>query len=58
MSTKKNKVINEVPVQAKTRVPKDSGKVGTLVRKVKSPGDESTSVLKKIDRRGATSKDA
>jgi len=56
MSTKKNTVIDEVPVQAKTRVPKDSGKVRTLVRKVKSLGDESTSVLKKIDRRGATSK--
>jgi hypothetical protein len=56
MSTKKNTVIEEVPFQAKTRVPKDRGKVGTLVRKVKSPGDESTSVLKKIDCRGATSK--
>lgn len=58
MSMKKNTVIDEVPVQAKTRVPKDRGKVGNLVRKVNSPGDESTSVLKKIDRRGATSKDA
>jgi hypothetical protein len=58
MSTKKNTVIDEVPVQAKTRVPKDSGKVGTLVRKLKSPGEESTSVLKKTDRRRATSKDA
>ena len=58
MSTKKNTVIDEVPFQAKTRVPKDSGKVGTLVKKVKSPGDESTSVLKKTDHRRATSKDA
>jgi hypothetical protein len=58
MSTKKNTVIDEVPVQAKTRVPKDRGKVGTLVRKVKSPGEESISVLKKTDRRRSTSKDA
>ena len=58
MSTKKNKVIDEVPVQAKTRVLKDSGKVGTLVRRVKSPGEESPSVLKKTDRRRSTSKDA
>jgi hypothetical protein len=57
MSTKKNTVIDEVPVQAKTRVPKDSGKVGTLVRKIKSPGEESTAFLKKTDRRRATSKD-
>jgi hypothetical protein len=57
MSTKKNTVIDEVPVHVKARVPKDRGKVETLVRKVKSPGEESTSVLKKTDRRRAISKD-
>jgi len=58
MSTKKNTVIDEVPVHVKARVPKDRGTVETLVRKVKSPGEESTAVLKKTDCRRATSKDA
>jgi hypothetical protein len=47
MSTKKKTDIDEVPVQSKTRVPKDRGKAGTSVRKVSSSEHESTSIPKK-----------
>jgi len=47
MSTKKKTDIDEVPVQSKTRVPKDRGKAGTSVRKVSPSEHELTSIPKK-----------
>lgn len=47
MSTKKKTDIDEVPVKAKTRVPRARSKAGTSVKKVKSPNKESTSLPKK-----------
>ena len=47
MSTKKKTEAEAVPVQSKTRVPKAREKAATLVRKVKSPEIESTSIPKK-----------
>ena len=47
MTTKKKTEAEAVPVQSKTRVPKAIEKAATLVRKVKSPEIESTSIPKK-----------
>ena len=54
MSTKKKTDIDEVPVKAKTRVPRARSKDGTSMKKVKSPDKESSSVPKKTVRRKAT----
>lgn len=54
MSTKKKTDIDEVPVKAKTRVPRARSKAGTSLKNVKSPSEESTSVSKKTVRRRAT----
>ena len=51
MSTKKKTDSDEVPVQAKTRVPRARSKAGTSVKKVKSPDKESISHPKKTARR-------
>jgi hypothetical protein len=53
MSTKKKTDIDEVPVEAKTRVPRARSKAGASVKKVKSPDEESTSLPKKTARRRA-----
>lgn len=53
MSTKKKTDIDEVPVEAKTRVPRARSKAGSSVKKVKSPDKESTSLPKKTARRRA-----
>jgi hypothetical protein len=53
MSTKKKTDIDEVPVEAKTRVPHARSKAGASVKKVKSPDKESTSLPKKTARRRA-----
>ncbi|MCX6963301.1 MAG: DUF4912 domain-containing protein, partial [Verrucomicrobia bacterium] len=55
MSTKKKTDIDEVPVKAKTRVPRARSNAGTSVKKVKSPDKESTSVPKKTASRRTTS---
>jgi hypothetical protein len=53
MNTKKKTDIDEVPVEAKTRVPRARSKAGASVKKVKSPDEESTSLPKKTARRRA-----
>ena len=57
MNTKKKTDIDEVPFQSKTRATPARSKSGTSLKNVKSPGEESTSVLKKTDRRRTTSTD-
>ena len=47
MSMKKKTEVEAVPVQVKTRVPKERDKAETLVRKVNSPKHESSSIPKK-----------
>ena len=58
MSTKKKTDIDEIPFQSKTRISRARSKSGTSLKNVKSSGEESTSVLKKTDRRRTTSTDA
>ena len=47
MNTKKNTDIDAVPIQAKTRVPREKGQAGASVRMAKYPVSESTSIPKK-----------
>jgi hypothetical protein len=47
MNTKKNTDIDAVPIQTKTRVPREKGQAGASVRMAKYPVNESTSIPKK-----------
>lgn len=58
MSSKKNTDIDAVPFQSKTRVSRARSESGISLKNVKSPSEESTSVLKKTDRRRTTPTDA